>query len=146
MQSGRGARHGSSAWPSGTFRPHAPRGVSARHAEACATRLSVLRYPQGRSRRLPMFGKRVCVGRLLLSVVASTAPLLLADDDQAKNAPRDNSGAVKVSHPRRVRLGGISFGASYSHFSGPYWGWPYSCGPYGYRPLFWNAYGPASPP
>src|SRR5262249_21853906 len=52
----------------------------------------------------------------------------------------------KVSHPRRIRLGGISFGASYSHFSGPYWGWPYYCGPYGYRPLFWNAYGPYCAP
>jgi len=90
-----------------------------------------------------MFGDRICVGKLLLGVVASTAPLLVANDDQAKNTPREDSDAVKkVSHPHRVRLGGISVGASYSHFSGPYWGSPYYWGPYGYSPLFWNSFGP----
>ncbi len=93
-----------------------------------------------------LFGERVSVGKLLLLVVASTAPPLTANDDQAKNAPRDDSSAVKVSHPSRIRLAGISVGASYSYFSGPYWGGTYACGPYGYHPLFWNAYGPYCAP
>ena len=93
-----------------------------------------------------MFKKGIGVGKLLLGLVACTAPLVATNDEQSKTPPRDDSKDVKVSHPSRIRLGGISVGASYSRFSGPYWGWPYSCGPYGYRPLFWNAYGPYCAP
>ena len=44
-----------------------------------------------------------------------------------------------------IRLAGISVGAGYSHFSGPYYGYPYwsGWGPY-YSP-FWNYYSPWLP-
>ena len=40
-----------------------------------------------------------------------------------------------------IRLGTVSVGAFYSRYSGSF-----SCGPFGYRPLFWNAFGPYCPP
>ena len=83
-------------------------------------------------------------GRLLL-LLACFTPLIAADEDQSKTKTRDDASSVQYSHPSRFRLGGISVGASYSHFSGPFYG-PYYCGPYGYRPLFWNSFGPYCSP
>ena len=49
---------------------------------------------------------------------------------------------VKVSSPRRFRLGGVVVSAGYSHFSGPYYPFYYS--PYYYSPFFydWGGYYP----
>lgn len=88
---------------------------------------------------------KVWLAKLLLGLLVSFTPVVANNEDQKKTPPGDDSPAVKVSHPGRVRLGGISVGAFYSHFSGPYYG-SYSCGPYGYRPLFWNAWGPYCSP
>jgi hypothetical protein len=73
--------------------------------------------------------------RLLPRFAVSFALLLagtaLAADDPVKDTPdKDNTAS---SRPR-VRLGGISIGAGYSHFSGPGFGYYpyYGYGPYGY--------------
>ena len=69
------------------------------------------------------------------SFAALTLGLFLAGAQGSLHASDDASGKSKFPH---VRLGGISVGAGYSHFSGPFWGpWAYP-----YWATAWPAYSP----
>jgi hypothetical protein len=63
----------------------------------------------------------------------------------AAEAKAGESGARREGRGTRVRLGGISVGAGYSHVSGyPYFGPPYGLWPYpwaAWDPLFYPSYG-----
>ena len=77
----------------------------------------------------------------LLSVAA-----FAGDSGNLNAAEAQPERAAKAEEGRgtRVRLGGITVGAGYSHFSGfPYWGSPYAAWPYrgGYDLLFFPSYG-----
>jgi hypothetical protein len=72
----------------------------------------------------------------LMPVVAGETPSP-PSDSKSREDP-----TVQVSHKSRVRLGGITVGAGYSHFSGPYYPYRYWY-PYAYYPYwgpFWDSY------
>ncbi len=68
-----------------------------------------------------------------------------AQSRAADGAGRREGGGDHEARGTRVRLGGISAGAGYSHFSGyPYFGAPYRAWPYGWGawdPFFYPSYG-----
>jgi hypothetical protein len=67
-----------------------------------------------------------------------SAPVKAAEPtspDSAKQNPESELPAEK--HRLRLRLGAISVGAEYSHFSGPYYPYSYPSGPFGFYPGDW---------
>ncbi len=86
---------------------------------------------------------------LALTLAFAVFPLLSYGFDQASasSAKGGHENAVEVSHEGRVKLGGIFVGASYTHFSGPLWGYP--CSPFwgaGFDCGFWPYYSGAFSP
>lgn len=98
-----------------------------------------------------------CLRSLLLLGLLLTCVAVLgyAKNDEAVAATQDQPTAtqptaqneaekqtVETGRKTHVRLGTISVGASYTHFSGPLYGYPWYPYSYWYSPLFWNYYGP----
>lgn len=65
---------------------------------------------------------------------------------QAAQDKSDKHTSAESGRKTHVRLGTISVGASYTHFSGPFYGYPWYPYGYGYSPVlwspFWSYYGP----
>lgn len=82
------------------------------------------------------------LGAIILFAAVSLLPALAADQTKSKD-PEDQQVQEKTGR-RRIRLGGLMFGAGYSHVSGyPYgYGWPYRY--YG-SPWAWAAWPMAYP-
>jgi hypothetical protein len=71
--------------------------------------------------------------RAVFLPIALVAPLIWAADEPDKTLATDDGYRVPVEKHRKVRLGGIMAGASYSHFSGLYY--PY------FHPARWGYWG-----
>lgn len=73
----------------------------------------------------------------VLSAALLSAPALASDSSNARAEEQksERSGKADEGRGTRVRLGGVTVGAGYSHFSGhPYFGYPYSAWPH-----YWGA-------
>ncbi|MCC6861641.1 MAG: hypothetical protein IT158_23930 [Bryobacterales bacterium] len=71
---------------------------------------------------------------LLGCILIAAAPAQTGSDRGKTGEP--SADLKPVRHPR-VRLGGISLGAGYTHYGGSYWGYPYYSR-YAYWPGFWT--------
>ncbi len=89
------------------------------------------------------------LGVLLISMVlpgysrddetASATPTQPATAQPAAPAPNQlDKQTPDIGRKTHIRLGAVSVGASYAHFSGPFYGYPWS--PYGYSPFFWSPF------
>lgn len=76
------------------------------------------------------------IGILLAALLVIPASLSFGGDGQAGPKLRGEKQTVEAARKTRVRLGTITVGGFYSHYSGPpFYRYPYY---YGYRPFFWD--------
>jgi hypothetical protein len=77
----------------------------------------------------------------LIALLACGACVAAPGSDQKTDITKPDTEVVTPKPKTHVRLAGVTVGASYTHYSGPYYGYPYWAGlPY-YSP-FWSFYSP----
>ena len=69
----------------------------------------------------------------LLATCLTAADPPRPSDPPANTKSASGDTAITAGKSHRVHVGGISVGAGYSRFAGPYWGWP----GYGFYDPFW---------
>jgi|GEM_PF-3216783 len=80
-------------------------------------------------------GSAGLLAALLWGGVAAAAP----DSSGSQKDGKKDQEVVSVKPRTRVILGGVSVGAGYARYSGPYYGYPYYFSPY-YGPGWWPYY------
>ena len=85
-----------------------------------------------------LLGFKFFGGIALILTLSNQTAFVEEAQNSSNSATQKDPGSVEVRQDAKVRLGGVTIGAGYSHYSGPtYWGYPYEAGFYPYWGGFW---------